>query len=175
MSRGTKAREAHATCTSRLFQQHLHGRVVVLRLVSKLDIRQIHFNHHTQTIGRELPGAVIPEESGETHQIYRSDEIECMNEETGMKSARYAEVAIECCRESGRPIPFPDMAAEAGRYHHRVCSGAGAVLLLSHRLFRGAMYYKESRTNQKRIQSAGKTNDCESRRRTKCLTAETCS
>ncbi len=79
------------------------------------DMRQIHFNHHTQVIEHENHlGRFIPEESGATHHIYRSDEIECMNEETGLKSARYAEVTIECCRETGRSIPFPEMAAETG-------------------------------------------------------------
>jgi mannosidase alpha-like ER degradation enhancer 2 len=79
------------------------------------SLRQIHFNHHSQRIESEhLVGTFIEEESGPTHHIYRSTEADCLNEKTNTYSVRYAEVAIECCVETGKQVPFPEVAAEAG-------------------------------------------------------------
>lgn len=79
-------------------------------------VRQIHFNHHSQRIESENQiGSFVPEESGERHHIYRSEKADCISDEKmGTMTHRYAEVTLECCEETGRHIPFPEVANEAG-------------------------------------------------------------
>ena len=79
-------------------------------------VRQIHYNHHSQRIETENQiGNFVPDESGPRHHIYRSEEADCIvDEKSGLLGTRYAEVTMECCEETGRHVPFPEVATEAG-------------------------------------------------------------
>ncbi len=81
----------------------------------RTGVRQVHYNHQTQRVEVENNlGDYVAEESEVDHQIFRSIIPDCANPQTGVLQARYAEVSLECCEESGRKVVHIEAADNAG-------------------------------------------------------------
>ena len=63
-----------------------------------VGVVQFHFDRETNAVQSQLRvGFYSAAESGPDHHVYRSNEEECLSDQTGELLRRYAEVTLECC------------------------------------------------------------------------------